>query len=199
MGVKLKPCLAQNISIWIMWQLYLCTNETTVNSLTLTWFCCFLCTDKSWSFVDVVFMGTTMDVKYFLWVHFFLLFYILRQIFFMRWELKCLLLEPEIWGGQCENMNFEVIFEVSGHFVLSCFIPKFEFVCIQASDWFIYLFKTPYAQFSRGKWVRYKQKICHVYMWSWAGSLVWFSPCRTASHYQQLLMENFIETPGWRK
>ena len=33
-----------------------------------------------------------------------------------------------------ENMNFEVIFEVSGHFVLSCFIPKFEFVRIQAAD-----------------------------------------------------------------
>lgn len=107
LDVKLKPCLAQNIWIWIIWQLYLCTNETTVNSLTLTWFCCCLCTDKSWSFVDVVFMGTTMDVKYFLRVHFFLLSYILRPIFL--WDGLCLSNGIEMFAARARDLRWIVV------------------------------------------------------------------------------------------
>ena len=145
MDVKLKPCLAQNMSIWITWQLYLCTNETTVNSLTLTWFCCFLCTDKSWSFVDVVFMGTTMDVKYFLRVHFFLLFYILRQMFFMRWVMpfkwnwNFLLLEPEIWGGQLWKYEFWSDIWGIWSFCTQLFHTQI-WVCSYPSCWLIHIF-----------------------------------------------------------
>ena len=105
MDVKLKPCLAQNISIWIMWQLYLCTNETTVNSLT--WFCCFLCTDKL-IICRCRIYGNNYGCKVFSAGTFLSSFLHLKTNFFL-WDGLCLSNGIEMFAARARDLRWTVM------------------------------------------------------------------------------------------